>query len=708
MRLPTLFFSVPLILPWVAWGADEKEPLDELKPLVVTARGGFAEPLAKTPWSVSSLSAGKLSMNGRSMPESLTALPSVMVQKTAMGQSSPYLRGLTGYHNVLLVDGIRLNHSAMRSGPNQYWSTVDLLRSGGLEIVRGPHGIRYGTDAVGGVVNVLSGKPRFTEANSLRSANFFGRLSSAESSWTGGLETQWSSPSWALDLSHLERSFGDLEGGHRVGEQSGTGYDSQGTNLRMVRKLSDTHRLAFGFQRVFMDGVPRTHKTVDGLTWQGLTAGTELWRRLDQERKLTYGRLSWEDAGGIADSGSLTLSLHQHGQERNRMKATGGIASGGDFQAFDLDDVGFTARFETDDRWGGRLAYGGEMHRESVNSDGYEFDANQAFASILDQGPLAADATYTRYACYLSDTFETANGFVLEPGIRFARFEVEVDKAWDASKNLVSFDRDYEEAVGSLRAFKNLDENRLVYAGVSQGFRTPSLYDLTSHDETSVRETPSFNLQPERFMQAEIGTRGSAGPWDWSLAAYHTWIDDMIVRSPKNATGSTVVKANGDGFIQGLEAEIGYAWTNSWKTEIAFSWMDGEVEQLLLDGAGSVTVDGSTYSQVERPTDRLMPVQLHLTSRWQPNPDSWWVESYLWAMGRADELSMRDERDDSRIPSSGTPGFAIYGLRTGHQLNESSAVSIAVENLGDVDYRVHGSGLNGPGRNFVLSFSKSF
>ena len=62
----------------------------------------------------------------------------------------------TGYHNVLLVDGIRLNHSAMRSGPNQYWSTVELFGSDQIEVLRGTHGTIYGSDAAGGVVNLLS------------------------------------------------------------------------------------------------------------------------------------------------------------------------------------------------------------------------------------------------------------------------------------------------------------------------------------------------------------------------------------------------------------------------------------------------------------------------------------------------------------------------------------------------------------------------
>ena len=66
----------------------------------------------------------------------MRGLPGVMVQKTGPLQHSPYIRGFTGYANVLMIDGIRLNHSAFRAGPNQYWSTVDPLSIERLEVTR--------------------------------------------------------------------------------------------------------------------------------------------------------------------------------------------------------------------------------------------------------------------------------------------------------------------------------------------------------------------------------------------------------------------------------------------------------------------------------------------------------------------------------------------------------------------------------------------
>ena len=61
------------------------------------------------------------------------------------------------------------------------------------------------------------------------------------------------------------------------------------------------------------------------------------------EKKPIFGTVSWEEADGLAERGIVTISLHQHGQERNRMKKPN---DGGDFQFFDLDDFGITGRFE--------------------------------------------------------------------------------------------------------------------------------------------------------------------------------------------------------------------------------------------------------------------------------------------------------------------------------------------------------------------------
>ena len=85
-----------------------------------------------------------------------------------------------------------------------------------------------------------------------------------------------------------------------------------------------------------------------------------------------------------------------------------------------------------------------------------------------------------------------------------------------------------------------------------------------------------------------------------------------------------------------------------------------------------------------------------------------WIELLATIADEQDKLSQRDEGDTSRIPPSGTPGYTVYTVRGGWQLREGLAASAAVENLTDKDYRTHGSGLNEPGINCVMSLDWRF
>ena len=148
--------------------------------------------------------------------------------------------------------------------------------------------------------------------------------------------------------------------------------------------------------------------------------------------------------------------------------------------------------------------------------------------------------------------------------------------------------------------------------------------------------------------------------------------------------------------------------------------MDSEVEQLLekLGGSHRKLVDHDNdestakilkgFEPVDRATTRSMPVQVQFLTRFAPPTTPWWGELSILAVAKADHLSLKDETDHSRIPDNGTPGYTLFGLRGGHSFGERTSVTLAAENLVDEDYRVHGSGLNGPGRNFILSFSHSF
>ena len=87
--------------------------------------------------------------------------PGTFVQQTTPGQGIVIVRGLKGSEVLHLVDGFRLNTAFFRNAPNQYMALVDGQALDRVEAVRGPSGTLYGSDAMGGVVQLFTPEPHF-------------------------------------------------------------------------------------------------------------------------------------------------------------------------------------------------------------------------------------------------------------------------------------------------------------------------------------------------------------------------------------------------------------------------------------------------------------------------------------------------------------------------------------------------------------------
>lgn len=211
----------------------------------------------------------------RTVPEALRYEPGVMVQKTGHGQGSPYIRGFTGFRTLYLIDGIRLNNSVFRDGPNQYLNTVDPFSLSHLELVKGPSSVLYGSDAVGGTLNLISRGNLRSETGFNLNPGFFYRVSDAENSHSYHFE---SSGNYDDTLGFLVgvtyKDYGDLEAGSSVGLQPRTGYSDFDVNFKADYALSHDSVFTLAHQNVNIDDAWRTHKTIYGKPWLGTTVGS--------------------------------------------------------------------------------------------------------------------------------------------------------------------------------------------------------------------------------------------------------------------------------------------------------------------------------------------------------------------------------------------------------------------------------------------------
>ncbi len=297
-----------------------------LREIVVTATG-MEKDVFSVPYTAETLDGKVLNDQRavRTLPEALREVPGVMVQKTGHGQGSPFIRGFTGFRTLLLIDGIRFNNAVFREGPNQYWNTVDPLTIDRLEIVKGPSSVLYGSDAIGGTVNVIT-RSRNPSTLKLESESFlwdrraYYRYSSAENSniTRGELAAEWGKSTGILG-GVSRKDFGDLRGGEETGKLPYTGYDELDGDLKLVERLKPGVDLILAFQRVSQENAPRTHRTRFAKSFQGTTVGTDTLLEFDQTRHLGYAQLSMKDVSDWLSKAKWTVSFQRQSETEDRL-----------------------------------------------------------------------------------------------------------------------------------------------------------------------------------------------------------------------------------------------------------------------------------------------------------------------------------------------------------------------------------------------------
>jgi hemoglobin/transferrin/lactoferrin receptor protein len=671
-----MFALSPLALPLLV----QVQGSDTVQQTIVTATRRPTTPF-EVPYSTDEVSAEQIERRSyRTTPQALRDIPGVMVQETAHGQGSPYIRGFTGFRNLFLIDGIRLNNSVFRDGPNQYWNTVDPFSVERLEVVKGPSSVLYGSDAIGGTVNAVTKSPygmggrilyRYADAES----SHMGRAEGSASLWDGR---------GGLLVGGSLKELGDLEGGESVGTMPETGYDERDLDVKIDRLIGDDKRLVLAHQRVRQYDVPRTHKTIYSQSWKGTTLGSDLKRDLDQSRDLTYAQLQGE-------SSMVSLSWHEQGEERHRIKGSGATEE----QGFDVGTLGVLAQHSTESGVG-RLTYGFDYYRDEVDS----------FSSANPiQGPVADDAAYDQLGVFLQDELDASDALTFIFGARFNYAAADANRVSDPVSGLpISIDEEWSALVGSARfLYRITEETWNLFGGISQGFRAPNLSDLTRFDSarTNEFEIPSPDLDPEHYLTVELGVKTEQADVTAEVSVFYTDIRDQIVRFPTGNTNAAgefeITKDNvGDGHVYG--AELGAAWTfyPEWTLFGNAAYLEGQVE----------TYPTSAQVRTEEVIDRLLPLRAQAGVRWEQ--DGTWVEALGMYAVDADRLSTRDQGDTSRIPPGGTPAYAVLHVHAGIRVNENIELHAGVDNVFDEDYRVHGSGQNMPGRNIIVGAGVSF
>lgn len=609
----------------------------------------------------------------RTVPEALLGTTGVFIQKTTHGAGSAFLRGLTGNQTLILIDGIRFNTSTFRYGPNQYLNTVDPFTIDKIDVLRGGGSVAYGSDALGGTIQLLTRNPVLMEKPAFHGRAVV-RYATGDMEKTGRVEGEFSSSRVAVQVGISLRNFGDLIGGDSTGRQAPSGYKELDFDGKVLLALRPGWTLKLAHQSVRQQHVPLYYR---------IKLENYAINEFDpQQRRLSYGQLNGKTRSNWARELTFTGSW-QTTHEGRVMRRNG--SSSLRTETDNVQTVGMLVNVLSDIAPNWTASSGAEIYNDVVSSNRIDQETPTG-VSVRSRGLYPDNSRYLNYALYSLHQVRL-HPWQLTFGGRLNGFRIAITD--DALGSVRVKPRAF---VGTVALTYAPTAQSNLYASFQSGFRAPNIDDMGTLGIVDFRyELPAYELKPEKSRNVELGYKLRTTHFALSTALFHNSLRDLITRVPvegQQINGINVYRKENveRAYIRGAEAEAEYVFGSHWKAYGAIAYAFGQ----------NVTKN--------EPVRRIPPLNGRLGLEYRSH--GWYARPEGWFAGKQDRLAAGD-LGDNRIPKGGTPGWAILNFLAGYETTHFLINAVA-QNLTNADYRTHGSGINGVGRSVWITLTGKF
>lgn len=664
----------------------------QLADTVVTARG-YASDSFDTPQAINVIKPQATSQGPAG--SLLRGQPGMALQSDGAWGQNPVLRGLKRESVVVMVDGFRVN-SAQPQGALASFLDLGLLDR--VEVVKGPGSVMHGSGAMGGVVNLLTPEPRFTEQAEL-GGRFGASASSVDNGYSSALLLQGSNAEQGFVVGIAGRDVGNYKSPN--GREKNTGYESDTLLLKYQHKIADEYVLRANVQRhndedVWYPGSARTGGQPGGA---GLppALGKVTIHSPKQHREMYALGLDAPLLGG-------TLSTDVYRQEVYREIRAYSERLDRNYVRNDVSFITHGLRSQwngalTDSHW---LTVGVDGWRMTGDPERYINNNPPAFNNNMRNDPFK-DGEVTSLGLFVQDEFSIGST-LMTAGLRYDRTEGDAKvKGAGPTAQTSGLNNSSNNLSWSLGAVQSLTDTVNLYANIGQAYRAP---DMRERFEDSARGDGYYHignpqLDPERSSSVELGLKGRDGLQAFQLAAFYTRIDDYIAgrvtgaQHPQNNLSIKKTENLSKVVIYGLEGNIEVP-LSVFVVDAGFTWMRGKNKQ-----------DNEPLYQ--------MPANELRLGIGQPAERGFSWHTGLRAVAKQDRIAKRfsngsEDKTDSFVTADARVGYgfgALAGLKSSH-------INLQLSNLTNEKYHEHltdgisGQELKAAGRGVTLAFSGAF
>ncbi len=648
-------------------------------------------------------------------------------------RARPVIRGLFGTRVLVLVDGERLNDQRdVADFAGASMSLVDVNEIERVEVVNGPSSVLYGSDAMGGVINIITKKNEFDTG--LRPiVKYAGRYSSADQQTSNrldlGLRTDKYTVSVGAQYREANRDYAPPDNWQQEDSRYGVFrpefYDSlnaaQGTAFtrdRLVNsrarvnnydakfgvKLSDQHRLDFDYgafraNDVGYPGVPNDstpfyffYPNHDRDNFSLNYTGTGLTDKMAKlEGKFYYQEISKDFltdffGGVVIHAGPMVIT------PLTSLSST-------EVRKFGLN---FQELYQFTDQ--STLTFGFDGLREEI--DGGVTSVTRTESSVpfpSDVTDTSTSASVPKNAWYTLGVYSSGEidfqPLLLTAGMRLDNFWINTEETEgyvdDADSLLPTDDETYTALNGSLGVVYPVGRGVNLVANVGSAYRVPNVVERFFYGSASGRETrPNPDIKPERSISLDFGVKAVHPQVNYSLIGFYSAYKDF----------TQLVHFQTDDLRRPN-------WRYENKEDVTIYGFESMIEGNLENGLyGNLMF---TYQHGQNDTDNeplfVSPVKTSVTVG----------HRHKEKHGLFGEFTIRRVEDQNRVPDItalddiATKGFTVVDVTTGIRLFKSVRLAVSGKNLFDETYSEPFNGRNPDnpiaeaGRSFVLSINSS-
>jgi iron complex outermembrane recepter protein len=476
--------------------------------VIVTGVTGATQ-LKKVPFAVSVLRKQDFFQNTSSnIIESLTKIGGVSTLATGPAISKPVIRGLS-YNRVLTInDGVR--QEGQQWG-DEHGIEIDEASVNKIELLKGPASIIYGSDAMAGVINIITNVP--VQNNTIKaniSSNFQtnNKLRTLNANVGGNKNGfNWNVYSSNKAAADYKNKYDGNVYNSKFNEHNIGGYAGYNGNWGYSHLLMSNFNLKAGL----VEG----ERNTDGFFIKPVTGGSTT-RATNADFETTTPQIPYQHIRHfkIATDNSIKINNNRLafniGYQNNRREEFGNIDDLNERSLyFDLKTITYAAQFHWAEKKGFKTSVGINGMQQNNTNKGL--------------GQLVPDYNFFDFGAYAYSQ-KVIKKVTLSGGVRFDNRNADVKNLLDGTAiKGAGFKKSFANFSGSIGLAAQLTNKINIKFNAARGFRAPSIPELASngaHEGTIRYEYGATNLKSETSLQFDGGFEYSAEHISFGISAF--------------------------------------------------------------------------------------------------------------------------------------------------------------------------------------------